>query len=93
MYELAINRKKSETVISSFQALYVSLAGRIVTGNIACVGTAIALGCLGSIFWMWIIAFLGTGTAFVESTLGQLYKVEEDGQYRGVPTYYIEKVL
>lgn len=93
MSGLAINRKKSEKGISSFQALSVSLAGRIGTGNIAGVGTAIALGGPGSIFWMWIIAFLGAGTAFVESTLGQLYKVEEDGQYRGGPAYYIEKGL
>lgn len=93
MSGLAINRKKSEKGISSFQALSVSLAGRIGTGNIAGVGTAIALGGPGAIFWMWIIAFLGAGTAFVESTLGQLYKVEEDGQYRGGPAYYIEKGL
>ena len=93
MSSLAINRKKSEKGISSFQALSVSLAGRIGTGNIAGVGTAIALGGPGAIFWMWIIAFLGAGTAFIESTLGQLYKVEEDGQYRGGPAYYIEKGL
>ena len=93
MCSLAISRKKSEKGISSFQALSVSLAGRIGTGNIAGVGTAIALGGPGAVFWMWIIAFLGAGTAFVESTLGQLYKVEEDGQYRGGPAYYIEKGL
>lgn len=93
MSSLAINRKKSEKGISSFQALSVSLAGKIGTGNIAGVGTAIALGGPGSIFWMWTIAFLGAGTAFVESTLGQLYKIEEDGQYRGGPAYYIEKGL
>ena len=93
MSKLALSRDKSEKGISSFQALSVSLAGRIGTGNIAGVATAIALGGPGSIFWMWLIAFLGAGTAFVESTLGQLYKVEQNGQYRGGPAYYIEKGL
>ena len=67
------------------------LAGRIGTGNIAGVATAIAWGGPGALFWMWAIAFLGAGSAFAESTLGQLYKEQHEGQYRGGPAYYIEK--
>ena len=93
MVGLLFSGQKSDKGISSFQGFCTALAGRIGTGNIAGVATAIALGGPGSIFWMWIIAFLGAGTAFVESTLGQLYKVEQDGQYRGGPAFYIEKGL
>ncbi|MGL5506625.1 MAG: alanine/glycine:cation symporter family protein [Paraclostridium sp.] len=93
MVTLLFKGEKSEQGISSFQALCTSLAGRIGTGNIAGVATAIAVGGPGSIFWMWAIAFLGAGSAFVESTLAQVYKEETDGQYRGGPAYYIEKGL
>ncbi|MBT5814699.1 MAG: alanine:cation symporter family protein [Opitutales bacterium] len=78
---------------SSFQAFAVAVSGRVGTGNIAGVATAIAMGGPGAVFWMWAIAFLGAGSAFVESTLAQIYKVEIDGQYRGGPAYYIEKGL
>lgn len=90
---LIFKGEKSDQGISSFQALCTSLAGRIGTGNIAGVATAIAIGGPGSIFWMWAIAFLGAGSAFAESTLAQVYKEEYEGQYRGGPAYYIEKGL
>jgi AGCS family alanine or glycine:cation symporter len=91
MIILLVKGEKSEQGISSFQAICVSLAGRVGTGNIAGVATAIAMGGPGALFWMWAIAFLGAGSAFVESVLGQVYKEEVDGQYRGGPAYYIEK--
>jgi len=62
-------------------------------GNIAGVAAAIGFGGPGAIFWMWVVAFLGASTAYAESTLGQIYKVEEDGQYRGGPAYYFERCL
>ncbi|MBL5791736.1 sodium:alanine symporter [Heyndrickxia sporothermodurans] len=83
--------KSSEAGISSFQALSVALSGRVGTGNIAGVATAIGLGGPGALFWMWLIAFVGAATAYVESTLAQIYKVKQDGEYRGGPAYYIEK--
>ena len=82
---------KSSAGISSFQALAVSLSGRVGTGNIAGVATAIFLGGPGAVFWMWAVAFLGSGSAFVESTLGQIFKRKEKGEYRGGPAFYIEK--
>ena len=91
MVILLLKGEKSEQGISSFQAICVSLAGRVGTGNIAGVATAIAMGGPGALFWMWAIAFLGAGSAYVESVLGQIYKEEVDGQYRGGPAYYIEK--
>ncbi|MDK2563088.1 alanine/glycine:cation symporter family protein [Romboutsia sedimentorum] len=93
MVALLVKGKKSEQGISSFQALCTALAGRIGTGNIAGVATAIAMGGPGALFWMWAIAFLGAGSAFVESTLAQIYKEVDDGQYRGGPAYYIEKCM
>lgn len=77
--------------ISSFQAFAVSIASRVGTGNLAGVATAIAIGGAGSVFWMWIIALLGSATAFIESTLAQLYKVKGDNSFRGGPAYYIKK--
>lgn len=91
MVSLMFKGKKSDAGISSFQALSIALSGRVGTGNIAGTATAIALGGPGAIFWMWTIAFIGAGSAFVESTLAQIYKVKQDGQYRGGPSYYIEK--
>ncbi|CEH35471.1 alanine/glycine:cation symporter family protein [Romboutsia lituseburensis] len=93
MVVLLVKGEKSEEGISSFQALCTALAGRIGTGNIAGVATAIAMGGPGALFWMWAIAFLGAGSAFVESTLAQIYKEVDDGQYRGGPAYYIEKCM
>lgn len=84
---------ESDRGLSSFQAFALAVSGRVGTGNIAGVATAIAIGGPGAIFWMWAIAFLGAGSAFVESTLAQIYKVEIDGQFRGGPAYYIEKGL
>ena len=91
MVKLLLNGEKSEEGISSFQGFCTALAGRIGTGNIAGVATAIAWGGPGALFWMWLAAFLGAGSAFAESTLGQLYKEEHEGEYRGGPAYYIEK--
>ncbi len=93
MIRLLFDTKSSEQGISPFQALTVSLSGRIGTSNIVGVAIAIAFGGPGAIFWMWMIAFLGASSTFIESTLGQIYKVEQNGQYRGGPAYYIEKGL
>lgn len=79
--------------VSSFHALMVSTASRVGTGNIIGVSTAICLGGFGSVFWMWIIALIGSATAFIESTLAQIYKKRgPDGSYGG-PAYYIESAL
>ena len=91
MVLLMFQGKSSEAGVSSFQALSIALSGRVGTGNIAGVATAIAFGGPGAVFWMWAIAFIGASSAFVESTLAQIYKVKQDGQYRGGPAYYIEK--
>ena len=79
--------------ISSFEAFSVALSGRVGTGNIVGVATAIALGGPGAVFWMWIIAFLGASTAFVESTLAQIYNFPHSSSLRGGPSCYIEKGL
>jgi alanine or glycine:cation symporter, AGCS family len=91
MVRLMFEGKSSAAGVSSFQALALSLSGRVGTGNIAGTATAIAFGGPGAVFWMWAIAFIGAGSAFVESTLAQIYKVKQDGEYRGGPAYYIEK--
>jgi AGCS family alanine or glycine:cation symporter len=83
----------SKKGISSFEAFCVALSGRVGTGNIVGVATAIALGGPGAVFWMWIIAFFGASTAFVESTLAQLFKFHHSTGYRGGPSCYIEKGL
>ena len=85
--------KNQKTGISSFQAFAMALSGRVGTGNIVGVATAIGYGGPGAIVWMWIIAFLGAGSAFVEATLAQIYKENHNGQFRGGPSYYIEKGL
>ena len=79
--------------ISSFQAFAVSVATRVGTGNLAGVATAIAIGGPGAVFWMWVIALLGSATAFVESTLGQLFKQRHRDSFIGGPAYYILKGL
>lgn len=91
MVKLLFKGEKSEAGITSFQAMSVALSGRVGTGNIAGTATAIAFGGPGAVFWMWAIAFLGASTAYVESTLAQIYKVKQDGEYRGGPAYYFEK--
>ncbi|MFD2762203.1 alanine/glycine:cation symporter family protein [Lentibacillus juripiscarius] len=78
---------------SSFQAFAISAASRVGTGNLAGVASAVAVGGPGAIFWMWLIAMLGSATAFVESTLAQVYKTPDKDQYRGGPAYYMEKGL
>lgn len=79
--------------ISSFQAFAVSLASRVGTGNLAGVATAVAIGGPGAVFWMWLIALLGSSSAFVESTLAQLYKQKGKESFVGGPAYYMEKGL
>jgi AGCS family alanine or glycine:cation symporter len=93
MLRLLFDGKSSDKGVSSFQAFAIAISGRIGTGNIAGVATAIAMGGPGAIFWMWVIAFLGSASAFIEATLGQIYKQVNNGQYRGGPAYYIEKGL
>ena len=78
-----------EKHISSFQAFTVSLASRVGTGNLAGVATAIAVGGPGAVFWMWIIALLGSSSAFIESTLAQLYKRKGKDSFIGGPAYYM----
>ncbi len=93
MVQLLFKGESSKEGVSSFQAFAIAISGRVGTGNIAGVATAIAMGGPGAIFWMWVIAFLGASSAFIESTLGQIYKEVNKGQYRGGPAYYIEKGL
>jgi alanine or glycine:cation symporter, AGCS family len=94
MIRLMFNNRSSAAGVSSFQALAMSLSGRVGIGNIAGVATAISAGGPGAVFWMWTVAFLGASTAYIESTLGQIYKEKDDaGRYRGGPAYYIEKAM
>ncbi len=79
--------------ISSFQAFAVSVATRVGTGNLAGVASAIAIGGPGAVFWMWMIALVGSATAFVESTLAQLFKQKHKDSYIGGPAYYIQQGL
>ncbi len=87
------DKDKNHKHISSFQAFAVSVATRVGTGNLAGVATAIAIGGPGAVFWMWVIALIGSATAFIESTLGQLYKQRHKDSFVGGPAYYIEKGL
>jgi alanine or glycine:cation symporter, AGCS family len=92
MLRLMVSGEKSAAGVSSFQALAMSLSGRIGIGNIAGIATAITAGGPGAILWMWVTAFLGASTSYIECTLAQIYKRKDDhGQYRGGPAYYIEK--
>lgn len=79
--------------VSSFQAFCISTASRVGTGNLAGVAIAIAVGGPGAVFWMWMIALIGAGSSFVESTLAQMFKVVDKDGYRGGPAYYMEKAL
>lgn len=79
--------------VSSFQALMISTASRVGTGNIAGIATAIVAGGPGAVFWMWLMALIGGASAFVESTLAQVYKVKDGKEFRGGPSYYIERAL
>lgn len=91
MVKYLFEGKDSKEGISSFQALCTALAGRVGTGNIAGTATAIFFGGPGALVWMWIIAFLGASSAYMEAALAQVWKTEIDGEYRGGPAYYIEK--
>ena len=85
---------KEDGHVSSFQAFCISTASRVGTGNLAGIAIAISVGGPGAIFWMWLIALIGAGSSFVESTLAQIYKEKDDkGAFRGGPAYYIEKGL
>ncbi len=86
-------KPKNSKGVSSFQALMISTASRVGTGNIIGVSTAICLGGFGSVFWMWIIAIIGGASAFVESTLAQIYKRKGPDGWYGGPAYYIETAL
>ena len=87
-------RKTTGREISPFQAFCVSTASRVGVGNIAGVAIAIVLGGPGAVFWMWVIAFIGSATGFVESTLAQIYKIPKgEGGFHGGPAFYIRNAL
>ncbi|OAB47561.1 alanine/glycine:cation symporter family protein [Paenibacillus antarcticus] len=79
--------------ISPFQAFCISMAARVGTGNITGIAIAIALGGPGAVFWMWVIAIIGSASSFIESTLAQVYKVKDKDGFRGGPAYYMERGL
>ncbi len=93
MVKQLMKGNSSDSGVSSFQGFAMALGGRVGTGNIAGVASAIAAGGPGAVFWMWAIALVGAGSAFSESTLAQVYKGRVIGEYRGGPAYYIEKGL
>ncbi|WP_324822435.1 alanine/glycine:cation symporter family protein [Sinanaerobacter sp. ZZT-01] len=93
MVKLLLSGKSSKSGVSSFQGFAMALGGRVGIGNIAGVATAIFYGGPGAIFWMWVIAFFGAGSAYVESSLSQVWKEDIGGEYRGGPAFYIEKGL
>ncbi|MBK8481122.1 MAG: alanine:cation symporter family protein [Proteobacteria bacterium] len=95
LFRVIRGSKQPDTAgISPFQALTVSLASRVGTGNLTGVAIALSLGGPGAIFWMWVVALMGMSTAYAESTLAQLYKVKDDaGQFRGGPAVYIARGL
>ena len=88
-----MEKKEGDKGVSSFQALMIATASRVGTGNMAGVATAIILGGPGAAFWMWLMAVLGSASAFVESTLAQIYKKKEGDSFKGGPAYYIERAL
>ncbi len=85
--------EKKEGSVSSFQAFCISTASRVGTGNIAGIAMAVIAGGPGAVFWMWIVAIIGSASSFVESTLAQIFKVKDKDAYRGGPAYYIEQGL
>ena len=93
MLRSLFGKKESDNGISSFEAFCLALSGRVGTGNIVGVATAIAYGGPGAVFWMWVVAFLGAATAFVESTLSQIYHFPHASGYRGGPFTFFEKGL
>lgn len=88
-----MEKPKDGKSVSSFQALMVSTASRVGTGNVVGVSTALCMGGFGSVFWMWLIAIIGSSSAFVESTLAQIYKKRGPNGSYGGPAYYIEAAL
>ncbi len=86
-------KKQGDKGVSSFQALMIATASRVGTGNMAGVATAIVAGGPGAAFWMWLMAILGSASAFVESTLAQIYKQKDGDSFKGGPAYYIERAL
>lgn len=94
MFQNLFVKKKKKDTISPFQSLMIVLAGRIGVGSIAGVALAIYLGGIGSIFWMWVIAFISSANAFAETVLGVIYKQKDKGNiYKGGPSYYIKNGL
>ena len=93
MLRSLFSKKEDGKGISSFEAFCIALSGRVGTGNIVGVATAIAFGGPGAVFWMWVVAFFGASTAFVESTLSQIYKFPHHSGYRGGPFSFIEQGL
>ena len=93
LLEKAGEDEQGKKKVSSFQALMISTASRVGTGNIAGIATAIAAGGPGAVVWMWLMAVIGGASAFIESTLAQIYKVKEGGEFRGGPSYYMERAL
>jgi len=93
MLKLTVEKNPGSQGVSAFQAFTISAASRVGTGNIAGVALAIAVGGPGAVFWMWLIAIIGMATAFIESTLAQVYKVKDGDTFRGGPAYYMEKAL
>lgn len=93
MVKLLLHSESSDKGISSLQAFLVALSLRVGTGNVAGTATAIYFGGPGAVFWMWVIAIFGAASAYIESTLAQIYKSEIDGSFVGGPAYYAEKGL
>ena len=93
MFRSLFGNRRGKEGISSFEAFCIALSGRVGTGNIVGVATAIAFGGPGAVFWMWVVAFFGASTAFVESTLSQMYKFRHSSGYRGGPFSFIEEGL
>ena len=92
-FKCMMEKKSSDKGVSSFQALMIATASRVGTGNMAGVATAIVVGGPGAAFWMWLMAILGAASAFIESTLAQIYKERDWDSFKGCPAYYIEKAL
>jgi len=93
MFRLIVEKKENNDGVSAFQAFTISAASRVGTGNVTGVALAIGVGGPGAIFWMWMIAIVGMATAFIESTLAQVYKVKDGDTFRGGPAYYMQKAL
>lgn len=88
-----VTGSNSKNSVSSFQAFCIATASRVGTGNLAGVATAVALGGPGAVFWMWVLALIGSASAFIESTLAQIYKEKGKKSFIGGPAFYMEKGL